>query len=89
MVKADHGFGLYHAGLLSGIKDYFAAASQVWQFINQHLIDHEVGEWYWGVDENGAIMAHEDKAGFWKCPYHNSRSCLQMLHLLKINHVIS
>ena len=82
-VQAEAVVGLYRAGLLSGDDKYLAAASRVWQYIKENLIDHENGEWYWGRDRNDQIMAHEDKAGFWKCPYHNSRCCLQMIQLIE------
>ncbi len=83
-VEAEALVGFYRAGLLAGDSKYMAIASRVWQYTKENLIDHQNGEWYWGRDENGHIMAHEDKAGFWKCPYHNSRCCLQMIHLLAI-----
>ncbi len=29
--------------------------------------------------EDGKVNQKDDKAGFWKCPYHNSRICLEMI----------
>ncbi len=54
---------------------------QTWQYIKDNLIDNEGGEWHWsrkGEDINYA----DDKAGFWKCPYHNSRMCLEVYERL-------
>jgi mannobiose 2-epimerase len=42
-----------------------------------------LGEWKWGIDENGARMENEDLAGFWKCPYHNGRALMELLHRLQ------
>ena len=54
-------------------------ALAVWRFINTCLIDTENGEWYWSVLPDGTPDRTNDKAGFWKCPYHNSRMCLEIL----------
>ena len=51
----------------------------VWAYIKDHLIDYEKGEWFWSCDANGVVNRVEDKAGFWKCPYHNSRMCLEIM----------
>lgn len=49
-----------------------------WLFTRDHLIDKEYGEWYWSVSKEGIVNHTDDKAGFWKCPYHNGRMCLEM-----------
>lgn len=50
-----------------------------WQYIKENLIDNELGEWYWSRDPEGNINKVDDHAGFWKCPYHNSRMCLEII----------
>ena len=50
-----------------------------WEYIKKHLIDYENGEWYWSVRSDGMINTIDDKAGFWKCPYHNGRMCMEMI----------
>ncbi len=47
-----------------------------------HLVDPAGGEWWWAVLPDGSLDRSQPKAGFWKCPYHNSRMCLQGLELL-------
>ncbi|MCK9158991.1 MAG: AGE family epimerase/isomerase [Bacteroidaceae bacterium] len=54
-------------------------AADCWSFIKTNLIDKENGEWFWSVCADGTINKNDDKAGFWKCPYHNSRMCLEMI----------
>jgi mannobiose 2-epimerase len=41
--------------------------------------DKTCGEWYWGVNEDYTPMDEEDKVGIWKCPYHNSRACIEII----------
>lgn len=57
-------------------------AIQGWQYIKDHLIDYTLGEWYWSCDAEGNINRKDDHAGFWKCPYHNSRMCIEILERL-------
>ncbi|MCR5779264.1 MAG: AGE family epimerase/isomerase [Bacteroidaceae bacterium] len=54
-------------------------AWRLWQYIKDHLIDHERGEWYWSIREDGSVNLDDDHAGFWKCPYHNGRMCLELI----------
>ncbi len=54
-------------------------ATKTWQYIQAQLVDHADGEWYWSRKENGTIDKSQDKAGPWKCPYHNGRLCLAMM----------
>ncbi len=56
-------------------------AFDCWEYIKTHLIDLDGGEWWWSRREDGSINLSEDKAGMWKCPYHNSRMCLEILGL--------
>ena len=49
------------------------------EYIKDYLIDYKNGEWFWSVDSYGNINHNDDKAGFWKCPYHNSRMCLELI----------
>lgn len=50
-----------------------------WDFIRKYLIDRENGEWYWSIRADGTVNREDDKAGFWKCPYHNGRMCMEVL----------
>ncbi len=52
-------------------------------YIKSHLIDYEGGEWWWSCDAQGNINRNEDKAGFWKCPYHNGRMCMELMERIK------
>ena len=67
---------------LSGEKHFLEKAEAVWRFTQKHILDHVGGEWVWGVQANHQLMPGQDKAGFWKCPYHNGRACLELLRRL-------
>ena len=56
-----------------------AKAEDCWEFIKTRLIDYAHGEWYWSLRADGSINTVDDKAGFWKCPYHNGRMCLEII----------
>lgn len=57
----------------------FEKALHLWRYIKDNLIDYKHGEWYWSRHSDGSLNTIDDKAGFWKCPYHNSRMCLEIL----------
>ena len=54
-------------------------AINCWEFVKNHLIDYTNGEWHWSIREDGTVNLDDDKAGFWKCPYHNGRMCLETI----------
>ncbi len=57
-------------------------AVHTYRYILDVLLDREHGEWFWEVLPDGTPNRREDKAGFWKCPYHNSRMCLELIERL-------
>lgn len=57
-------------------------AYRSWRYIADNLVDPD-GEWHWSRKAaDGSINRDDDKAGFWKCPYHNSRMCLEAMRIL-------
>ena len=62
-----------------GDEQALTVAKRCWHYVQQHLIDLEMGEWHWAVLPDGSINLTDDKAGFWKCPYHNARMCLEIM----------
>ena len=71
--------GYLNAWQLSGDEKYLHYSLNAWSFIQQHIADKTGGEWVWGVYEDYGIMTQEDKVGMWKCPYHNSRACIEII----------
>ena len=78
-VQAETVVGFMNAYVLSGKKEYLDRSLAAWEFIKDHIIDGKNGEWYWSVNDRLQPNLNEDKAGFWKCPYHNSRMCLEII----------
>ncbi len=70
-----------HANLYQyfGDDDALSTVFHTWDYIKTQLIDHLHGEWHWAIDDQGKVNLDDDKAGFWKCPYHNTRMCLEIL----------
>lgn len=48
-------------------------------YIDTQLADWQHGEWHWARLDDGSLNLTDDKAGFWKCPYHNTRMCIEIL----------
>ena len=61
---------------------YWRLAERTYGYILDKLIDKEHGEWFWEILPDGTPNRKEDKAGFWKCPYHNSRMCYELIERL-------
>ena len=76
--QAEAAVGFMYAWKLSGDAAYLDKSAATWQYISAHLIDRAHGEWYWSIRDGKPNLA-EDKAGFWKCPYHNSRMCIEII----------
>ena len=82
-VSAEAMVGFLNAWQLTGEKIFYDQSVRSWQFAQEHLIDKAGGEWRWGVLADHSPMVKNDKIGFWKCPYHNSRACLEVIERLK------
>ena len=71
--------GFYNAWEMTGDAKYSNACLKQWNWILEHQIDRENGEWWNEIDENGKPVLTEDKGGNWKTSYHNGRTCLELL----------
>ncbi|MBR3471081.1 MAG: AGE family epimerase/isomerase [Prevotella sp.] len=78
-VQAENVVGWVNIYQYFGDEAALQKALSGWQYIKDNLIDREGGEWWWSRDPERNINRRDDKAGFWKCPYHNSRMCLEIL----------
>ena len=80
-VQAENVVGWYNLYRYFGDMDALEKAGRCWDYIQSKLIDYEHGEWFWSRHSDGSLNTVDDKAGFWKCPYHNSRMCLEILSI--------
>jgi mannobiose 2-epimerase len=75
--------GFLNAWEISGDGQFAAMVSQIWNFIARFFIDRKNGEWHFRVDRQGKPYDTLDKAGFWKCPYHTVRACLELMQRIR------
>jgi mannobiose 2-epimerase len=80
--QAEAVVAFVNAFQLSGDRAYLNAAARTWGYIDRYLVDHRYGEWFWRVDRNGVPDNSQKKVDTWKCPYHNSRACLEVIDRL-------
>lgn len=84
-VQAEAVVGYMYAYDNSGNIQYKEKATRIWQYIQNNFIDKQHGEWYWSRMPDGSVNKRDDKAGCWKCPYHNSRMCMEMIENFGLN----
>jgi mannobiose 2-epimerase len=78
-VQAEAVVGFLNVYQLSKQGHFFKQYIKSWYFIEHHILDKSNGEWFWGLNSDYSLMKDEDKVGFWKCPYHNSRCCIEII----------
>ena len=77
--QAEAMVGYFNAYRITGDDAFARRAMASWEFIKERIIDRDHGEWYWSVDRQGNPRTDKEKAGFWKCPYHNGRACMEVI----------
>lgn len=75
--QAESVVGYLNAFELTGDESYLEKSLRSWEYIKANFIDHTNGGWYSYVSESGASSG--DKAGFWICPYHSGRMCMEVM----------
>lgn len=82
--QAEAMVGFHEAYHITGDQQYLNRLETLWYFIKNNIVDRENGEWHWRLTEDNTIVRSEDKAGPWKCPYHNGRACMELMKRLTI-----
>lgn len=75
--QAEAVVGFLNAYEETGREAFLDAAVQTWAFVKRHVVDGEGGEWHRRVSREGDVRPGHEKAGPWKCCYHNGRACLE------------
>jgi mannobiose 2-epimerase len=81
--QAEAVVGFIDVYQISGEEKWLRVAERSWEFIETHLVDRKNGEWFRAVTRDHQPMSEFEKAGFWKCPYHNGRACLEVYDRLR------
>ncbi|MCU0363418.1 MAG: AGE family epimerase/isomerase [Bacteroidales bacterium] len=76
--QAEAVVGFLNAYELSGDKKYIAYSLNAWEYIKKYLVDYTNGGWFTSVNNEG-VVSKGDKGGFWVCPYHNGRMCMEVI----------
>jgi len=80
--QAESMIGFFNAWQITGDEHFLEKSLNSWKFTKNYILDKSNGEWVWGVTENYTVMDKE-KVGIWKCPYHNSRACIQLINRIR------
>lgn len=78
-VQCEAVVGFLNAHHLSHQEHFVDATLRTWGFIEEYIIDREHGEWVRYVTRDRIVKRNEALVNNWKCPYHNSRACLEII----------
>jgi mannobiose 2-epimerase len=77
--------GFFNAYQLSGNSIYLEKSLGMWDYLRKYFIDDKNGEWFYRIDKNHTPVPSYAKVSLWKCPYHNSRMCMEMIRRIEVN----
>lgn len=76
-VQAETVVGCFNVFEMTGDEKYLEKSLNCWKYTKNQIVDNKAGGWFSSVSESG-VPGHGDKGGFWVCPYHNSRMCMEI-----------
>lgn len=77
--QAESLVGLVNTYQVTRNEKYLDYAVNISKFIQEFVVDHENGEWFYRTDQSGNALQTYPKTGLWKCPYHNARACMELI----------
>jgi len=86
--QAEGVVGFYNVFQISGQGRFLEASYRAWEYIEEKIIDRTHGEWHAKLRPDGRPYTEKEDGdaclvGPWKCPYHNSRVCYEMIERLR------
>ena len=81
-VQAEAVVGYLNRWQLAGDPADLERSLAEWDYIKRAIIAPD-GEWYWGRRPDASVNLADDRAGFWKCPYHNGRMCMEIVSRIR------
>jgi mannobiose 2-epimerase len=75
--QAETVVGCLNAFELTGDESYLKRSLDCWTYVKQHFVDPKNGGWFSYVSESG--VPGGDKGGYWICPYHSGRMCMEVI----------
>ncbi len=79
--QAETIIGYLNVYEFTGKENYLDNSINCWNYTRNHFVDNKKGGWFSSVSESG-VPGRGDKAGFWVCPYHNGRMCMEIIERL-------
>jgi mannobiose 2-epimerase len=79
--QAETVVGYLNAFELTHDWTYMSKSLNCWEYIKKNFIDSVNGSWFSYISETGAPSG--DKGGFWICPYHNGRMCMEVMERIR------
>jgi mannose/cellobiose epimerase-like protein (N-acyl-D-glucosamine 2-epimerase family) len=61
---------------------YLSVFKDTYDFVDKYIADWNNGEWHGSVTADGKVI-EGDKAGPWKCGYHNGRAMIECIEILR------
>ena len=77
--QAEAVVGFFNAWQLTGKWAFLDEALKTWRFIDMYIADRNNGEWRRSVSRDGRPLEGDERISPWKCPYHNSRMCFEII----------
>jgi cellobiose epimerase len=80
--QAEATVGFLNAYQLSGDSRFLAASQRSWDYIQAKFVDRVQGDWFNLLTREGKPISLP-KVSLWKCPYHSSRCCFEVIERVR------